>query len=500
MAGKSGSQSTQAPKKPLTDLRVKDFKHVGPGQSFLRDYGTGSVSGLAVRATAGEKVFVFERRHNGKLFRIKIGKVAERTVVEARIEAKKLAAQIDAGIDPREAEKAQQAAQAMQGATVADLWKRFIEANESRWSAHHLADNLWIARAPKEGSEAGPLWPLMGLPVSRINAATLIQWAKDLTAAQVKKMRAVEKYRANGDTPVSHTSGRKRAKETPVNPKGLNLKGKNSALRKSFVQFRAFWRWAHGRPEDFGNLASPEMFSHGDLRALLPRRDAKTDVLQKSQLAPWFKAVGAISNPVISAYLQVLLLTGARREELAELKWSDVSFEWKSLHLKDKVEAQGRAVPLTPYCEYLIERLRRKNEKELKELESKGLKPGKHFKWVFSSPTSESGRITEPRIAHKRALSVAGLPGDLSIHGLRRSFKSLSEWVELPVGIVAQIMGHKPSATAEKHYTVRPLELLAQWHVKLETWILEQAGVVFNPEAVAGPRIVKEPPPESHNA
>ena len=37
----------------------------------------------------------------------------------------------------------------------------------------------------------------------------------------------------------------------------------------------------------------------------------------------------------------------------------------------------------------------------------------------------------------------------LTLHGLRRSFKSLSEWVEVPVGVVAQIMGHKPSATAE---------------------------------------------------
>jgi hypothetical protein len=49
----------------------------------------------------------------------------------------------------------------------------------------------------------------------------------------------------------------------------------------------------------------------------------------------------------------------------------------------------------------------------------------------------------------------------------------------MPVGIVAQIMGHKPSATAEKHYRVRPLDLLRMWHIKLEAWILDQAGVVI---------------------
>ena len=40
-----------------------------------------------------------------------------------------------------------------------------------------------------------------------------------------------------------------------------------------------------------------------------------------------------------------------------------------------------------------------------------------------------------------------------------------------------QIMGHKPSATAERHYWVRPLDLLRQWAERYEAWILEQAGI-----------------------
>lgn len=49
----------------------------------------------------------------------------------------------------------------------------------------------------------------------------------------------------------------------------------------------------------------------------------------------------------------------------------------------------------------------------------------------------------------------------------------------VPAGVVAQIMGHKPSATAEKHYTVRPLDLLRVHHERIEAWILEQADVQF---------------------
>jgi len=198
----------------------------------------------------------------------------------------------------------------------------------------------------------------------------------------------------------------------------------------------------------------------------------KNDSLRRAQIAPWFKAVQKIGNPVTASYLQCLLLTGARRNELAALRWQDVGFQWKSLTIRDKVEGE-RTIPLTPYVEHLISTLPRRNE------------------FVFSSPTSASGRLEEPRNPHNKALSTAALPA-LSLHGLRRSFSSLSEWVEVPAGIVAQIMGHKPSAIAEKHYIQRELDLLHLWHVKIEEWILEQAGIEFNQANIGhGLRVVK---------
>ena len=52
------------------------------------------------------------------------------------------------------------------------------------------------------------------------------------------------------------------------------------------------------------------------------------------------------------------------------------------------------------------------------------------------------------------------------------------------MGVVAQIQGHKPIAIAiaiaEKHYTVRSLDLLRLHHEKLEAGILEQAGAQFD--------------------
>jgi integrase len=104
---------------------------------------------------------------------------------------------------------------------------------------------------------------------------------------------------------------------------------------------------------------------------------------------------------------------------------------------------------------------------------------------LFSSTTIVGGTLVIPRNPHHAACKVAGID-DLTIRGLRRSFKSLTEWLEIPAGVEAQIMGHKPSATAEKHYTVRPLDLLRVHHEKIEARILEQAGIVFDAKGAPG--------------
>ena len=107
---------------------------------------------------------------------------------------------------------------------------------------------------------------------------------------------------------------------------------------------------------------------------------------------------------------------------------------------------------------------------------------------MFSSPLAASGRLQDARSNHTRALNAAGLP-HVTLHGLRRSFGTLSEWVEVPVGVVAQIQGHKPSAIAEKHYRVRPLDLLRMWHARIEVWMLEQAGIDFKPKVDEKPAL-----------
>ncbi|GAB1387635.1 hypothetical protein MASR1M59_27830 [Melaminivora sp.] len=165
------------------------------------------------------------------------------------------------------------------------------------------------------------------------------------------------------------------------------------------------------------------------------------------------------------------MLTGARPGELLALQWEDVNTQWRGITLRDKADSKGgedgeRVIPLTPYVWHLLASLPRRNE------------------WVFSSDRT-AAPVATPNKVHSSASKVAGIER-LTLHGLRRSFGSLAEWLELPAGVVAQIQGHRPSATAEKHYRVRPLDLLRVHHEKLEAWILEQAGVQFDAQAEPG--------------
>jgi len=74
----------------------------------------------------------------------------------------------------------------------------------------------------------------------------------------------------------------------------------------------------------------------------------------------------------------MLLLTGARREELAALRWEDVNTQWRGMDLKDKIKGR-RPVPLTPYVAHLLAGLPRRNE------------------WVFSSTRALALDARAPR-------------------------------------------------------------------------------------------------------
>ncbi len=460
----------------FTAARVAGFKcSAGKTQAFLWD---STAPGLGLRITqAGAPSYVFQGRYLDKTIRLTIGSPSAWSIADAQAKAREYQRLIDEGKDPRDlkrdalaqAEEQRQKAIAEAEAaklatqTVADVWAAYLEERRPFWGEAHYLSHLEKADpggrpSKRRGmtdkvTKPGPLAALMPLALKDLNSATIEAWA---------------------------------AKEGNDRP---------SSARLSWRLLTVFLNWCSEQAQFADLLPHRNPAKTKKAREALGKQGVKDDVLTREQLPAWFAAVRQIQNPVISAALQTMLLTGARPGEVLDLQWTDVNTQWRGLTIRDKVEGE-RVIPMTPYVAYLLAALPRRNQ------------------WVFSSTrtlaqddanarrrtrkatrrgtaapvgdvlvTSASGRISKPNTPHARACAVAGID-ELTLHGLRRSFASLTEWLEIPTGVVAQIQGHKPSATAEKHYKRRPLDLLRLHHERIEAWILEQAQLTF--EAKSG--------------
>jgi integrase len=97
--------------------------------------------------------------------------------------------------------------------------------------------------------------------------------------------------------------------------------------------------------------------------------------------------------------------------------------------------------------------------------------------YVFSCE-SASGHVVDPRASHEKAMLDAGIT-NLTTHGLRRSFSLLGEAAGAPAGAIRQVMGHKPGDVAEG-YRPRSVDALMPYLTKIEAYILERAGIVFD--------------------
>lgn len=432
----------------------------GKSQAFLRDV---KGNGLRVRVTAkGAKSFVFEQSLKNRTIRRTIGSVDAHTIDEARAKAKGLSVLLDAGADPRELDRekakvkarkaeeaeAAQAAAVAQAVTVGEVWPVYMAngkpPKKAAWKPRYRADLMKAAAAGGEPlkrgkglTKPGHLAALMPLTLASIDQDTIRDWySSESKRAPIQAARAV-------------------------------------------AMFSGFLSWCATRKE-YRPLVDREAARAKDLGDVLPASKPRTDALEAEQLAAWFAGVGKLRNRHAAAYLVALLMTGARREEMAGLRWADVDFQNRRMTIADKVDAT-RVIPLAPYLASLLQALPRVT-----------LADGTQNPFVFAAAVtkkgankgrsrSASGRIAEPRAYHADVLTEAALP-HVSIHGLRRSFALMGEAAGAPAGAIAQIMGHRPSAMSER-YKPRPIGVLGEYLAKVEAFVLEKAGVAFDPQA-----------------
>lgn len=436
----------------LTAGRVNDFICTSGSQSFLWDTES---PGLAVRATiGGSKSFIHQGKLNTKDVRITIGSVKSWDINGARQESRRFQTLLDGGVDPRQlkADKlvihnARLAREKSMDENLLGPWGEYIQENTVKirdpWGQRHIDDHTRMATTGGEkrkrssgNTQEGLLRPLLALNFKQLTQATITKWLQN------------------------------------------NSQNRPTQTALAYRLFRAFYNWL-SEHELYKDLVVEDLLSTKKVRSNVPKVLPRKIAIQREQLACWFKAVKSLPSRVHQAYLQILLLTGARREELAELQWSKVDFKNRVIEIKDKVDdSRLRTIPLTPYVAMLLVDLKEELKLQLAARNDRNKTNEQLSSYVFPS-RSASGYIVSPthRI-YTEALKREGLE-HLAAHDLRRSFATMGEEADVSDGVIKQIMGHKPKSgdTTEAHYKVRTIGRLRDKHIEIERWILGQAGI-----------------------
>ena len=142
------------------------------------------------------------------------------------------------------------------------------------------------------------------------------------------------------------------------------------------------WEW---RPQGSNPARAVEWFRATRARRFL----SDPELARLGDRSPGLEAEDMV-QPTAAAALRLLLLTGARRDEVLRLRWCEVDLERGCLRLEDS-KTGAKVIPLSQQARALLTSLPRDS------------------KWVFPSPHVDDASVQDLRKPWRRALEHAGL-------------------------------------------------------------------------------------------
>ena len=145
-------------------------------------------------------------------------------------------------------------------------------------------------------------------------------------------------------------------------------------------------------------------------------------------------------NPYYVALIQVVLLTGARRDEIRTLKWNYVNFEHKQLELPDSKTGK-KVLPLGDIAIEILSSLPRQFGND----------------YVFCG--HKVGRpIVNVRKRWIELIRQAGIQ-HVNLHDLRRTYASALLEQDVHLTVISNMLGHKSTKTTERYLGVSQTSL-----------------------------------------
>jgi integrase len=137
-----------------------------------------------------------------------------------------------------------------------------------------------------------------------------------------------------------------------------------------------------------------------------------------------FRAVERSANPQLKHIVGLLLLTGARKNELLKAQWQHVDFDRHAWFIPDSKTGKSRHVPLSQAAVDILGKLPRWGG----------------CPWLLPNPATLKP-YTDIKRAWMTARDEAQLP-DVRIHDLRHSFASFAVNAGVDLFAVGKVLGH----------------------------------------------------------
>lgn len=84
------------------------------------------------------------------------------------------------------------------------------------------------------------------------------------------------------------------------------------------------------------------------------RIERRQTFIKSHELAAWSQGVMDLQSEKLRDYLLLILFTGLRRQEAAQLQWSQVDLRAKTLTILDTKNRQSHTLPLSDYLHNLL--------------------------------------------------------------------------------------------------------------------------------------------------
>jgi integrase len=255
------------------------------------------------------------------------------------------------------------------------------------------------------------------------------------------------------NTPVIRiTRDQVEAKHREISTRGAAAANLTMRLLRSLLNFAAEYRDAQGL-----SIIPDNPVRRLSAKKIWNRIERRQNVIKPHELKAWFQAVQQLENTTLRDYLMLVLFTGLRREEAAQLEWSRVDLQARTLTVLDTKNRLPHVLPLSDFLFDLF------NARKAEQSST----------YVFAG-NGAGGYIVEPRKQMAKVTEQTGIT--FTVHDLRRTFITIAEGLDIPAYALKRLLNHKISHDVTGGYVIADAERLREPMQKVTDFILKTAN------------------------